>query len=170
VTVFHRFSTSVDIDAALIRARQTARMTDAGAPRRPARVIFVCTHNSARSQMAEGMLRAWGGDGYEVASAGTERTRVRPEAIAVMRELGIDIGSHESKTLDPFLGQPFDWLITVCDQAREACPTLPGVANQLHWSIDDPSAADGDEAERLAAFRTARDDLAARIRAFLEER
>jgi arsenate reductase len=137
---------------------------------RPLRVIFVCTHNSARSQMAEGLLRTWGGDGYEVASAGTERTAVRPEAIAVMREIGIDIGHHESKTLEPFLGQPFDWLITVCDQAREACPTLPGVARRLHWSVDDPSGAPGEEAERLAAFRTARDDLAARVRAFLEER
>ena len=145
-------------------------MTDTAAAQAPTRVIFVCTHNSARSQMAEGMLRAWGGDHYEVASAGTERTRVRPEAIAVMREIGIDIGSHESKTLEPFLGQPFDWLITVCDQAREACPTLPGVARQLHWSVDDPSAAHGDEPERLAGFRLARDDLAERIRAFLEER
>lgn len=151
--------------------RQNAAMTDADAPpRRPLRVIFVCTHNSARSQMAEGMLRAWGGDAYEVASAGTERTQVRPEAIAVMRELGIDISHHRSKTLEPFLGQPFDWLITVCDQAREACPTLPGVARQLHWSVDDPSLAVGDEEARLAAFRSARDDLASRIRSFLEER
>ena len=91
------------------------------------RVIFVCTHNSARSQMAEGMLRAWGGGRFEVFSAGTEATRVRPEAIAVMQEIGIDIGGHTSKTLDPFLGQSFDWLITVCDQANEACPTIPGV-------------------------------------------
>jgi arsenate reductase len=131
------------------------------------RVIFVCTHNSARSQMAEGMLRSWGGDRYEVFSAGTEQTRVRPEAIAVMREIGIDIGDHTSKTLDRFLGQGFDWLITVCDQARESCPTLPGVRRQEHWSVDDPSAAAGDEEARLAAFRVARDDLASRVRAFL---
>lgn len=144
-------------------------MTDAPATRRPVRVLFVCTHNSARSQMAEGMLRTWGGDRYDVASAGTKRTHVRPEAITVMREIGIDIGHHESKTLEPFLEQPLDWLITVCDQARESCPTLPGVARQLHWSVDDPSMADGDEAERLAAFRAARDELAVRIRAFLEE-
>ncbi|HEX2883264.1 MAG TPA: arsenate reductase ArsC [Candidatus Limnocylindria bacterium] len=134
------------------------------------RVIFVCTHNSARSQMAEGMLRAWGGDRFEVLSAGTEQTRVRPEAIAVMDEIGIDIGDHASKTLDRFLGQPFDWLITVCDQARESCPTLPGVKQQEHWSVDDPSAADGDEEARLAAFRVARDDLAGRVRAFLAAR
>lgn len=135
----------------------------------PRRVIFVCTHNSARSQMAEGLLRALGGDRYEVLSAGTEATHVRPEAIAVMRELGIDISGHTSKTLEPFLGERFDWLVTVCDQAREACPTLPGVANQLHWSVDDPSGADGDEGARLAAFRAARDDLAGRVRAFVAD-
>jgi len=132
------------------------------------RVIFVCTHNSARSQMAEGMLRAWGGDRFEALSAGTEATRVRPEAVAAMDEIGIDIRPHESKTLELFLGQSFAWLITVCDQAREACPTLPGVDEQLHWSIEDPSGVEGDEALRMAAFRGARDDLATRVRAFIE--
>ncbi len=131
------------------------------------RVIFVCTHNSARSQMAEGMLRAWADDRFESFSAGTEATRVRPEAIEVMREIGIDISTQASKTLEPFLGQKFDWLVTVCDQAREACPTLPGVNRQEHWSIDDPSAVESDELTRLAAFRAARDDLAARIRDFI---
>jgi arsenate reductase len=134
------------------------------------RVIFVCTHNSARSQMAEGLLRAWADDRYAVFSAGTEATRVRPEAISVMAELGIDISGHSSKTLEPFLGEPFEWLITVCDRAKEACPALPGVTRQEHWSVEDPSSAAGDEAERLAAFRVARDDLAGRIRAFLEAR
>jgi len=129
----------------------------------PQRILFVCTHNSARSQMAEGMLRAWGGDRFEVFSAGTQATAVRPEAIAVMAEIGIDIGNHNSKTLEPFLGQSFSWLITVCDQAREACPTLPGVARQAHWSIEDPSGVSGDEGMRLEAFRAARDDLADRI-------
>lgn len=131
------------------------------------RVLFVCTHNSARSQMAEGMLRAWAGDRFEAFSAGTEGTRVRPEAIEVMREIGIDISSHTSKSLEPFLGQPFDWLITVCDDAREACPTLPGVDNQTHWSIDDPSAVTGTDEERLAAFRTARDTLRDRMHMFI---
>ena len=131
------------------------------------RVIVVCTHNSARSQMAEGMLRAWGGDRFEVYSAGTEATRVRPEAIAVMDELGIDIRGHSSKTLEPFLSQAFDWLITVCDHANESCPTMPAVARRLHWSIDDPSATDGPEAGRLGAFRMARDRLRERIDAFL---
>jgi arsenate reductase len=131
------------------------------------RVLFVCTHNSARSQMAEGLLRAWGGDRYSVESAGTEQTSVRPEAIEVMREIGIDIGGQTSKTIGR-LEQPFDWLITVCDQAAEACPTLPGVQRQEHWSIPDPSAVDGDEAARLDAFRAARDDLSIRVRDFLE--
>jgi arsenate reductase (thioredoxin) len=134
------------------------------------RVIFVCTHNSARSQMAEGMLRDWGGDRFDVFSAGTESTRVRREAIAVMAELGIDIGGQTSKTLEPFLTQPFDWLITVCDQAKEACPTLPGVRQQAHWSVEDPSGVTGDEGVRLAAFRAARDDLRDRIRTFLADR
>lgn len=131
------------------------------------RVIFVCTHNSARSQMAEGMLRAWGGDRFEAFSAGTEATRVRPEAIEVMREIGIDISGHTSKTLEPFLGEAFSWLITVCDQAKESCPTIPGVRQQGHWSIDDPSGVEGDEAARLAAFRAARDNLRDRIHMFI---
>jgi arsenate reductase len=133
----------------------------------PQRVIFVCTHNSARSQMAEGMLRAWGGGRFITFSAGTEATPVRPEAIRVMDEIGIDISQHTSKTLEPFLGEPFHWLITVCDQAKEACPTIPGVAQQAHWSIEDPSAAEGDEETRLAAFRVARDELRDRIHMFM---
>ena len=133
----------------------------------PQRVIFVCTHNSARSQMAEGMLRAWGGDRFEVHSAGTEATRVRPEAIAAMAEIGIDIGAQTSKTLEPFLGESFSWLITVCDQAKEACPTIPGVRQQAHWSIDDPSAVEGDDETRLEAFRAARDHLRDRIHMFM---
>lgn len=131
------------------------------------RVLFVCTHNSARSQMAEGMLRAWGGDRFEAFSAGTEATSVRPEAIAAMSEIGIDISRHTSKTLEPFLGESFTWLITVCDQARESCPTLPGVRQQAHWSIDDPSAVQGTDEERLAAFRRARDVLRGRIQMFI---
>jgi len=131
------------------------------------RVIFVCTHNSARSQMAEGMLRAWGGDRFEALSAGTEATLVRAEAINVMHEIGIDISGQTSKTLEPFLGEAFSWLITVCDQAKEACPTIPGVAQQAHWSIDDPSVVEGDEDARLQAFRAARDALRDRLHMFL---
>ena len=133
----------------------------------PQRVIFVCTHNSARSQMAEGMLRAWGGDRFEVFSAGTESTRVRPEAIQVMAEIGIDISGQTSKTLESFLGQQFGWLITVCDDAKEACPTIPGVAQQAHWSVEDPSEAAGNEESRVQAFRRARDELRDRINTFL---
>ena len=135
--------------------------------RKRQRVIFVCTHNSARSQMAEGMLRTWGGDRFQAFSAGTEATAVRPEAIAVMDEIGIDISGHLSKTLEPFLGEAFSWLITVCDQAKESCPTIPGVAQQAHWSIDDPSAVEGDEEARLAAFRETRDILRDRIHIFV---
>ena len=133
----------------------------------PTRVLFLCTHNSARSQMAEGLLRAAGGDRFEALSAGTAATSVRPEAIAAMAELEIDISGQESKTLERYLGEPIDWLITVCDQAREACPTLPGVTNQLHWSIEDPTLVVGDDAARMDAFRAARDDLARRIEGFL---
>jgi arsenate reductase len=133
----------------------------------PMRVLFVCTHNSARSQMAEGMVRAWGGGRFEAFSAGTEATRVRPEAIAVMREIGIDISEHTSKTIEPFIGEAFAWVITVCDAAKESCPVIPGAAQQAHWSIDDPSGVQGDEEERLQAFRAARDMLRDRVHMFL---
>jgi arsenate reductase (thioredoxin) len=131
------------------------------------RVLFLCTHNSARSQMAEGLLRHLAGDRFEVASAGTEQTRVHPLAIAAMRELGIDIGGHSSKTLDAFTGERFDFVITVCDRANESCPIFPGAAERLHWGFDDPSAATGSEAERLAAFRTVRDAIRERLGDFL---
>jgi len=131
------------------------------------RVLFICTHNSARSQMAEAMLRAMGGEEFEPFSAGTEASRVRPEAIAVMAEVGIDISDQQSKTLDRFLQQPFDWLITVCDSARESCPVFPGVERTAHWAVDDPADVEGSEARRLEAFRQARDDLRNRIRLFI---
>jgi arsenate reductase (thioredoxin) len=131
------------------------------------RILFVCTHNSARSQMAEGMLRAWAGDRFEVESAGTQKTRVRPEAIAVMSEIGIDIGAHRSKTVEAFGGATFDRMITVCDSARQNCPYVPGIAARSHWSIEDPSAVAGSEEERLAAFRRARDEIRGRIQEFL---
>jgi len=131
------------------------------------RVLFVCVHNSARSQMAEGMLRAWAGDRFEVHSGGTEATRVRPEAITVMNELGIDLRGHTSKTIAPFMGQPWDFLIPVCEEACEACPYVPGAKQVLRWSFDDPSAAAGTDAQRLAVFRRVRDEMAARIREFI---
>ena len=131
------------------------------------RVIFLCTHNSARSQMAEGFLHALGGRRYEVVSAGTEQTHVRSEAVAVMAERGIDISGQASKTLDRFLRQPFDYVVTVCDRASEACPHFPNARRRLHWSLPDPSAAQGEEAARLAVFRAVRDQIEARVREFL---
>lgn len=131
------------------------------------RVLFLCTHNSARSQMAEGLLHHLGHGQFAAFSAGTEATAVRPEAIAVMGELGIDISTQQSKTLDRFLSEPFDEVITVCDQASEACPCLPHAINRRHWSIADPAAVTGTAHERLIAFRTARDALRARIEAEL---
>jgi arsenate reductase len=127
------------------------------------RVLFLCTHNSARSQMAEGMLRNLAEGRFEVHSAGTEATHVRPQAIKVMEEIGIDISGQESKTLARYLGQPFDYVITVCDEANEACPVFPGAKNRLHWSLEDPSRADGSEEERLAVFRRVREEIRERI-------
>src|SRR5947209_3722629 len=121
------------------------------------RVLFICTHNSARSQMAEGLLRHLGGDRFEVFSAGTEATQVRPLAIKAMAELGIDISKQQSKTLDRYLNEPFDEVITVCDTAAEACPVFPGAAKRNHWSFPDPSQATGSEAEQLAVYRRVRD-------------
>jgi len=131
------------------------------------RVLFLCTHNSARSQMAEGFLRAWAGDRFEVASAGTEATRVHPLALRAMAERGIDLGGHASKTLGGLLAEPWDYVITVCDSANEGCPVVPARTTRLHWSFGDPSRAKGTEDERLAVFRRIRDDIAARLRAWL---
>jgi len=123
------------------------------------RVLILCTGNSARSQMAEGLLRHDAGDRFEVESAGTKPSIVRPEAIAAMRELGIDISGHCSKSVEEFDGQQFDYVITVCDSARESCPAFFGRAKKLHRDFDDPAALDGSEAERLALFRRVRDQL-----------
>ena len=135
----------------------------------PVRVLFLCTHNSARSQMAEGLLRSLGGGRFEVHSAGTIATQVRPEAIAAMAELGIDISGHASKELARFLGHSFDRVVTVCDQARESCPVFPGARSMVHWSIDDPADVAGDDDERLAAFRRARDELRVRVAELVDE-
>lgn len=131
------------------------------------RVLFLCTGNSARSQMAEGLLRHLAGDRFEVASAGVSPTRVRPEATEAMREIGIDISTHRSKSVDEFIGQEFDYVITVCDNANEQCPIFPGQTTRIHWSFDDPAAADGDERARLAVFRRVRDEIAQRLRLFV---
>jgi arsenate reductase len=127
------------------------------------RVLFLCTHNSARSQMAEGLLRALGGERFEAFSAGTAATHVRPLAIRAMAELGIDISGQTSKTLDRYLDQPFDAVITVCDQANEACPVFFGATARLHWSFPDPSRATGTEEQQLAVYREVRDAIRQRI-------
>lgn len=131
------------------------------------RVLILCTGNSARSQMAEGLLRHIAGDKFQVFSAGVAPTIVRPEAIEVLAEIGIDISNHRSKSVDEFLGQDFDYVITVCDNANEHCPVFPGEMKRIHWSFEDPAAIEGDQALRLTAFRTARDQIAERLRDFI---
>src|SRR5580658_6994822 len=123
------------------------------------RVLILCTGNSARSQMAEGLLRHDAGDRFEVESAGTKPGSVRPEAIAVMNELGIDISGHRSKNVDEFAGQRFDFVITVCDNARETCPVFFGAAEKLHRGFEDPAGFVGSNEKRLALFRRVRDEL-----------
>jgi len=133
------------------------------------RVLILCTGNSARSQMAEGLLRHDAGDRFEVASAGTNPSVVRPEAIAVMRELGIDITAHRSKHVDEFAGQPFDYVLTVCDHANESCPVFLGTTKRLHHSFEDPPPASvGSDDERLAIFRRVRDQLRAYLAEFAQ--
>ena len=117
--------------------------------------------------MAEGFLRALGGDRFEASSAGTEATRVHPLAIRVMDEVGIDLGGHSSKTFDQFLAKPWDCVITVCDDANERCPIFPSPTTHLHWSFDDPSAAAGSEEEKLQTFRRIRDEISQKIRGWI---
>jgi len=131
------------------------------------KILFLCTHNSARSQMAEGLLRHLGGEKYQVFSAGTEQTFVRPQAIQVMAEVGIDISQQQSKTLERYLQDDFDEVITVCDDANEACPFFPNAKNRQHWSFPDPSKATGTEEEQLQVYRTVRDAIQEKIEAEL---
>ena len=131
------------------------------------RVLILCTGNSARSQMAEGLLRHLAGDRYEVESAGVAPTQVRPEAIVVMSEVGVDISQQHSKSVDEFMGQDFDYVITVCDNANEQCPVFPANTKRLHCSFEDPAAAHGDEESRLRAFRKARDEINEQLRRFV---
>ena len=134
------------------------------------RVLILCTGNSARSQMAEGLLRHIGENEFEVESAGTKPGIVRPEAIAVMREIGVDISSHRSKSADEFSGQEFDFVITVCDNARENCPYFPAKTKLIHHSFDDPAIVEGSEETRLQAFRVARDEIRDYLKEFVAER
>jgi arsenate reductase len=130
------------------------------------RVLILCTGNSARSQMAEGLLRHDAGDRFEVFSAGTKPSAVRPEAIAIMRELGIDLATHRSKHVDIFEGQTFDYVLTVCDNAKESCPIFPGETIRIHHNFEDPAAFNGSEEEKMALFRKVRDEIRNYLRTF----
>ena len=132
------------------------------------RVLILCTGNSARSQMAEGLLRQEGGAAFEVWSAGKKPRPVRPEAITVMREIGIDISAHRPKSVEEFAGQSFDYVITVCDSAKESCPVFPASTKRIHWSIQDPGGAPDSEEQRLSEFRRVRDQLRSLLRRFVE--
>jgi arsenate reductase len=133
----------------------------------PKRALFLCIHNSCRSQMAEGWMRHLAPERFESASAGLEATRVHPLAIRVMAEGGVDISRQRSKTIAELEGQPYDYVVTTCDEAREACPRWPGNARMLHWGFPDPAAAQGTEEERLVVFRQVRDAVRERIGEFL---
>ena len=130
------------------------------------RVLILCTGNSARSQMAEGLLRDMAGNRFEVASAGVSPNSVRPEAIEAMKEAGIDISSHTSKSVDQFVDQEFDYVITVCDNANELCPVFPGKTTRIHWSFEDPAQAEGNLEERLEVFRSVREKIREKLEVF----
>jgi arsenate reductase len=135
---------------------------------KPLRVLFLCTGNSCRSHMAEGLLQRVCGNMVDVFSAGSKPAGyVHPLAIKAMSELGIDISQHRSKSLEEFLGQPFDYVITVCDNAREACPAFPGAARQLHWNFDDPAHATGTDDQKMRVFRRVRDEIRNRLNLFV---
>ncbi len=133
------------------------------------RVLILCTGNSARSQMAEGLLRHDAGDQFEALSAGIEPSQVRPLAIEAMREVGIDISRQRSKSVDEFIGEEFDYVITVCENANVHCPVFPGRTKRIHWSFEDPAAATGDEAAKIAVFRRVRDQIRQRLREWTSE-
>ena len=133
------------------------------------RVLILCTGNSARSQMAEGLLRDEAGDRFEVQSAGVTPSSVRPEAIEAMSEIGIDISKHRSKPVDEFVGEDFDYIITVCDNAKETCPVFPGKAQRIHKNFEDPPPASiGDHNSRMVIFRRVRDEIRAWLKGFIE--
>lgn len=134
---------------------------------KPIRVLFLCTGNSARSQMAEGLLRHLGGSRFEAFSAGTDPRPLHPLAVKAMDELGVDISKQNSKSLSVFQDQHFDYLITVCDRARDNCPTFPGDSGQIHWGFDDPAEATGSEIERMLVFREVRNEIEKRLRLFI---
>ena len=131
------------------------------------RVLFLCTANSCRSQMAEGMLRKLGGDQFEAASAGAQASRVNPDAVRAMKEIGIDISTHRSKDASEFRGQNFTFVVRVCDRAKETCPIFPGAFRYYDWGLDDPAAAKGTDEERMEVFRRVRNQIEARVKEFI---
>ena len=133
------------------------------------KVLFLCTGNSCRSQMAEGWLRCLAGHQFDVVSAGTNPVGLNPHAVAVMREVNIDISHHVSERVDPYLQQQFDYVVTVCDRAQETCPIFPNASTMLHWSFDDPAKAKGNYEQQLVVFRKLRDEIADQIRCFIAE-
>lgn len=134
------------------------------------RVLFLCTGNSSRSQMAEGFLRSWAGNKYDVQSAGISPSSLNPLAMRAMQEIGVDISKQKSKSVELFLKQEFDYIITVCDQAKESCPNFPGETKKIHWSFKDPAIASGDEDEKMKVFRKVRDQIAEKIKGFIAGR
>jgi arsenate reductase len=148
------------------RARRISKETDMSAD--PIRVLFVCTGNSARSQIAEALLRDFGASDFAVFSAGTEPKGVNPYTVRALGEIGIDWSGAKAKSVTEFVGQPFDYVITVCDRARQTCPVFPGQHNSLHWGLDDPAEVNGTDAEKLEAFRRTRTEVATRLRPFVE--
>jgi arsenate reductase len=159
----------IDLEATIVAvgrtrgSRKERPMSDA-----PIRVLFVCTGNSARSQLAEAVLRRIGGDDFEVHSAGTEPKGVNPCTLRVLADAGIDASAARSKSVAEFAGQSFDYVITVCDRARQTCPVFPGTHNTLHWGLEDPAEVEGDDGERLAAFQQTYLEVTQRIRPFVE--
>ena len=153
-----------------IQAAGRARQSSGGEamPVDPIRVLFVCTGNSARSQIAEALLRDFGGADFEVFSAGTEPKGVNPYTVRVLAEIDVDWSGARSKSVTEFLGQPFDYVITVCDRARQSCPVFPGNHNSMHWGLDDPAEVEGTDERKLEAFRRTRTEVATRLRPFVE--
>jgi len=156
-----------DLESTIAAAGRATRR-DRPMPADPIRVLFVCTHNSARSQIAEALLQRYGGSDFEVFSAGTEVSQVNPFARRVIEDAGIDWSGARSKSITEFLDQRFDYVITVCDRARATCPVFPGSTNTLHWGLDDPSEVEGTDEEKLAAFRRTETEISARLRPFIE--
>ena len=134
------------------------------------RVLILCTGNSARSQMAEGLLRALSRGAVEASSAGTKPSQINPLAIAAMKEAGIDSSAHRSKSVEEFAAQRFDIVITVCDNAKETCPIFPGAPERIHWSFPDPATVEGSHEEKLRAFRDVRDGLQQRLQQLMDSR